>query len=181
MSGPMEQADETALWRRWHSAAQASVAADGAGDDATPDAMSLASYAENRLDEAASEAIERYLAANPETIDDIVMARALGADIRDGTAPGDRAIARALALVHSEATEPNIVPFRRQPARLSGWRALAAWGGIAASIAATGLIGFVLGSDAYTNLFGDRAAGSSQDVFDPPSGFLNGFGEENDT
>ena len=46
-----------------------------------------------------------------------------------------------------------------------------AWGGIAASLLATSLVGFALGNNAYLNLVGEPAAAEStiHELLDPPS------------
>ena len=50
---------------------------------------------------------------------------------------------------------------------------------VAASLLVVSLVGFALGTDAYTSLAGsDQQAALSQDLFDPPSGIFSGLGEE---
>lgn len=174
MTGPAGDGEESALWRRWRAAA------DGAADDggSAPDLLLLAAYAEDRLEGTARDAVERWLAAHPERIEDVLAARRpqLGKADRE---PPPRAVARAMALV--AAPDPQVLPFRRPTPRAPRWRVAVVWSGMAASIAATGFLGFALGSDAYANLIGGTTLLVGQELFDPPSGILTGLGEESDT
>jgi hypothetical protein len=54
---------------------------------------------------------------------------------------------------------------------------------VAASLLIVSVVGFALGTDAYTSLLsGDQSAPVlSQDLFDPPAGIFSGFGEESST
>src|SRR5579863_5345811 len=113
------RAELTALWRRWRA-----VPRDGVALSA-PDPLLLAAYAEHRLDEASAADIETWLAANPEGIQDVNMARR----DPDGTATAAaRTIDRALALVPARGAE--VIPFER-PRRVTGLRLMIAWGGMA--------------------------------------------------
>ncbi len=50
---------------------------------------------------------------------------------------------------------------------------------MAASLLVVSLVGFTLGTDAYTNLLsGGQSAALSQDLFDPPAGIFSSLGEE---
>jgi anti-sigma factor RsiW len=175
MSGPVEGPEDSALWRRWRAA----VDAAGAAPLHAPDPLLLAAYAEGRLDEPDRDAVEAWLAAYPDAIDDLLAARRLGRREAEWSAVSEAALARASGLVRDP--DPQVLPFRQPVRRAPLWRAAIAWGGMAASIAATGLVGFVLGSEAYATLSGGTTIAASQDVFDPPSGFLTGLGEESET
>lgn len=178
MAGTGEPADGRALWRRWRTLAVA-----GMEDRAlAPDPLLLAAYAEGRLDEAAAAPVELWLAAHPETLTetlaDLTAARAAPAT----EAAPEAFIARAAALVG--AADPKIVAFRRPQVRgLRNWRSLAAWSGIAASLLATSLIGFELGSDTYVSLTGSQTSAISafHDLFDPPGGILPGLEDDSTT
>jgi hypothetical protein len=172
MTEPMDRAEENALWRRWRAA---TVNAAGAAAPA-PDPLLLAAYAEHRLGEAAAEEVEAWLALHPEAIEDVN-----GAELTNASAVAEQAspavLARAMALVAER--DPKVVPFRR-PARpgQAGWRIAVARVAVAASLLVVSLIGFALGTDAYTSLNGDQQSALGQDLFDPPSSIFSGLGEE---
>lgn len=172
MAGTGEPTGDRALWARWRAATPAPAS------EAEPDALSLAAYAEGRLDEPAAEAIERWLAEHPERLAELAVARA-AETLVPPPAP-EPLIAQASALV--AAGDERVVRLRRSrpPIAQSGWRAIAVWGGLAASIVATSLIGFQLGSDAYANFtVSSSTASVQQDVLDPPgSGILPSADEE---
>ncbi len=162
-----EMSETAALWRRWQA-----LNRGPATPAPEPDAVLLAAYAEDRLDEAASAAVELWLAERPEALADILAART--ADAAPIEVP-DAVIGRAAALV--AAPQATVVPFRR-PQRL-GWRAAVAWSGLAASLLVTSLFGFSLGSTAYSEFMGPQATEASlQDFFDPPGGLFTAFEEE---
>lgn len=151
--GPGEE--ERGLWQRWRTLSKAEPPA--------PNALALAAYAEFRLDEAAAELVENWLAAHPEALADIAAARALMRERPDRA--DDKMIARASALVASSSG--TVVPFRRSA---PGWRNALAWSSVAASLIATSLVGFALGSDAYQNLSRNQATDAvSVDALDAPS------------
>ena len=168
MTEPMERAEENALWRHWRTAV-----VNAAGEAApAPDPLLLAAYAEHRLSEAAAEDIEAWLVRHPEAIDDV-----LAAGISNTTAvdPSAGALTKAMALVSDPG--PNVVPFRR-PAS-PAWRVAVGRVAVAASLLVVSLVGFALGTDAYTNLNCDQPQSAlSQDLFDPPSVLFSGLGEE---
>jgi hypothetical protein len=150
--GPGEE--ERGLWRRWRAFSKAEAPA--------PDALTLAAYAESRLDEAAAELVENWLAAYPEALADIAAARALSRE--HPYRADDAIIARASALVASNSG--TVVPFRRTA---SGWHNALAWSSVAASLIATSLVGFALGSDAYQNLSRNQTTDVvSADALDGP-------------
>lgn len=163
MSDFIDRAEATALWQRWRRAA------DSAG--AAPDPLLLAAYAEHRLDEAAAEAVEAWLALHPEALEDVVAARAVPAAIE----PSPAALARAIALVSER--DSKILPFRR---KARGWRVAAAWGSMAASIMAVSLLGFELGGSVYAGLLGGSQAEPSfeQTLLDGPAALFSDLGEE---
>jgi len=166
----MDRAEESALWRHWRTAVTA------AGEAApAPDPLLLAAYAEHRLGETAAEAVETWLALHPEAITDVLAAGEANARPA-AIEPPAAARARAMALV--PGGDPKVVP-RRRPAPIATWRVAVGRVAVAASLLVVSLVGFALGSDAYTSLLsGDQQAAVSQDLFDPPSGIFSGFGED---
>jgi anti-sigma factor RsiW len=168
MTGSGERAEEAALWQRWRA-----LSPTLAADEASGEAGGLAAYIDGRLDEAGAEAVEAGLFAHPERLDDVIAARLLAR----GRFPTVAAsmLAKAMALVAPR--EAEIVPF---PVRRAGWRAAVAWGGLAASLLITSLIGFTLGSNAYLNLMRQPAASESpfHELLDPPGGLFTTGGEE---
>jgi anti-sigma factor RsiW len=177
MAEPDDKAGEVALWRRWHEAAGAVETIRGFA----PDALMLAAYAEDRLDEAARDRVEDWLASHPEALADIVAAR--GAAEPGGAVP-DAVLARAMGLVFEADPQvtPGVVPFRRPLPPARGWRRAAAWSGIAASLLATSLIGFALGNDAYMSLQGGPTASAlAPEVLDPPGGIFTTVSEDQNT
>src|SRR5579863_1701476 len=106
MSEPrdMESAEMAALWRRFHALDR--TGRDQAVDDADI-ALDLAAYADGRLSEAAAEAVETWLAAYPEALDDLVAARGAG-----DTIVSQRIVDRAAALVAGDSSDGHVVPFR---------------------------------------------------------------------
>jgi len=165
MTTPRDEAEGRTLWRRWRSRT--------ANTAAPVDALLLAAYSEGRLNAGRAEAVEYWLAACPEALADVVAARA-AAEAPPTVAP-HAVIVRASALVTRPSAE--IVPLRRIAPR---WRAAIAWSGIAASLMATSLIGFALGSDAYFSTADTSAADSAfQTLLDPPTGLFSSFGEDN--
>ena len=168
MTGIDERAEWTALWRRWRATARAE------SDTREPDPLQLAAYAEHRLDEAEAGAIEAWLAANPEAFEDVRLAQA---DLDQPQAASAAMIQRALPLL---AGSGRVLAFERPERRLSGLRLALAWGGMAASIAATGFVGFVLGSAAYGSFIGDQEMQSTpdQELFAPPTALFSDAGEE---
>lgn len=164
MSDFIDRAEASALWRRWRQAAGTAGAA--------PDPLLLAAYAEHRLDEAAAEAVEAWLALHPEALEDVLAARgAPGAAIE----PSPAALARAMALVPERDTK--VLPFRRKAPK---WQVAAAWGSMAASIMAVSLIGFELGGSVYTGLLGGSQPEPSfeQTLLDGPATLFSDLGEE---
>jgi hypothetical protein len=171
MTEPMNRAEESALWRHWRRAV-----VNAAGEAAAvPDPLLLATYAEHGLSEAEAEGVEAWLARHPEAIDDILAATV--SKSASLSAPPEAAIAQAMALV--PGSNPNVAPFRRPVRPVVTWRVAVARVGVAASLLIVSLVGFALGTDAYTSLqTSDPSAALSQDLFDPPAGVFSSFGEE---
>ena len=172
MAGPTDRTDEGALWRRWRSAA-----ASGAAVAIEPDAVLLAAYAEDRLPEAVSGAIEDWLAAHPEAVSDVLAARRAARG--DNPAASAAVIARATALV--AAGDAQILTFPEPAGRRASWRTAAMWSGVAASLVVTSMIGFTLGNSAYLSLAGGTAPALGQELFDPPTGLFNSLDEDPNT
>lgn len=172
MAGPFDGTEDTALWRRFRSAADEAPASAAA-----PDALLLAAYAENRLLPAQAEAVEDWLADHPEAISDIIAARQASETALP--AAGDAVLERAQALVaEGDAQILSFPP--KAPARR--WQAMAAWSAMAASVLVTSLVGFTLGNDTYSNLAGTSAVTAvSQDLLDPPTGLFYSFDEDQST
>src|SRR5579872_4118784 len=164
MSEPrdMKSADLAALWRRFRALDR--NGRDQAVDDADI-ALDLAAYADGRLSEAAAEAVEAWLTAHPEALDDLIAARGPG----DAVAP-QRIVDRATALVVGDSSDGRVLPFRRA-AVTYGWRVHVARVAVAACLVLTGLVGFTLGSGAYTNLFSSSSA--SGETIDQPTSFFS--------
>lgn len=162
MMGPGDRTEEVEYWRRWRATLRGAPPVD---------AVSLAAYAEGRLDETAAEAVEAWLAEHPEALEDIVAARM--AELPVPTAVPERHIARAASLVAAPAAE--IVPFPvTLVVRRRSWREAAAWGAIAASLLATSMFGFELGNSTYANLMRQPAAAEStaHELLDPFTGLF---------
>jgi hypothetical protein len=169
MTEPMDRAEENALWRHWRTAV---VSAAGEAAPA-PEPLLLAAYAEHRLSEAEAEELEAWLVRHPEAIDDVIAAQ--NSNVRAPERPSAAALERARALVADP--DPKVIPFR-PPVQLT-WRIAVARVAVAASLLIVSLVGFALGTDAYTSVLNDdQQAGLSQDLFDPPSGIFSGLGEE---
>jgi anti-sigma factor RsiW len=176
MSEPRgKSAQQRELWRRWIDLA-------GTGASEEPDEMALAAYAEGRLDLAAAEAVEAYLAAHPEVAEDVAAARGLaGAALPARGAELAAAIARASALVPGSGD--RVIAFAAIRPAAPRWRFAAQWTALAASLAMVSYLGFALGSDASSNLaaLDQRRAGLADELLDPPTGFLGGITEVNGT
>jgi anti-sigma factor RsiW len=172
MTEPMDKAEETALWRHWRRAML-----NAAGEAApAPDPLLLAAYAEHRLGETEAEEVEAWLALHPEALADVLAARDSEVRPPSGQAP-EAVLLRAMGLVPGLAA--TVVPFRRTVRPAPVWRVAVARVAVAASLLVVSLIGFTLGTDAYTSLLnGGQSAALSQDLFDPPTGIFSSLGEE---
>ena len=169
MAGPMDGADEAGLWRRWRLAAGLGPAAS-----AEPGALTLAAYAENRLAPAAVEAVEEWLASNPQILQDILVARQ--APKEAVPAASEAVMARAAALVG--AGEAQVLAFRHPAARARRFGSAVGWGAMAASMLVASLAGFAMGNDTYVTLAGSSRPSLSQELLDPPTGLFNGIDED---
>ena len=145
------EARDRRLWRRWQALGEEFRVTE-------PDALLLAAYAEGRLSEAEAEPVEAWLAATPDRLGDIVAARTTYQ--RPPRLVFEHVLEKATELVPGETTPASaeILPFRP---RLSQWRTAIAWSSLAASILCASLVGFSMGSDAYTNLSGTQAVDGS--------------------
>jgi anti-sigma factor RsiW len=182
MSEPWEnKALSRALWRRWTMGEERTDA--GAAGGIPVDELTLAAYAEGRLDAADDDEIAAFLGHHPELADDVAVARQLTAgDVAGGAADPELAsvIARACALV--PATDDRVIAFRPAVTRRveSNWTFAARWTALAASFAMVSYLGFALGSDASYSLAAlDQSASVAvgDEVLDPPTGFLGALGE----
>jgi hypothetical protein len=161
MTGPGDRTESVALWQRWRQGA--SVTADGAA----PDTMVLAAWADGRLDEAQAEPVEAWLADHPDALADLLAAQRLALSAPSASA-AEALIERACALVPS--LPDNVVALRRSGTRAPLWLSAIRWGGLAASLVVTSLVGFELGNDAYANFAGQPPAAESalHELLDPP-------------
>jgi anti-sigma factor RsiW len=180
MSEPWEnKALSRTLWRRWTMSDEQAGA--GTANPVRFDELTLAAYAEGRLDAADADEVEAFLRAHPELAEDVAAARHVAST--DATADADSGlasvIARASALV--PATDDRVIAFRPAPRRSeSTWRFAARWGVLAASFAMVSYLGFALGTDASYSLATLGQSGTialDDEVLDPPTGFLGGLGE----
>jgi hypothetical protein len=125
---------DRALFARWHAARAAAAPAP-----AQPDALTLAAYAEGRLDEAAAEAVEAALGTDPELLETLL---ALRAPPEPETASAEF-IRSAKRLVRAESV---VVPFpTRKPVAPRPVKAWLAWGAVAASLLLVSVAGFDMG------------------------------------
>jgi len=163
MSEFIKQAEQAALWRRWRQQAEGATEA--------PDAMLLAAWAEHRLDEAAAEKVEAWLALNPKALEDALAVRSVAAPVEASAA----AIARGSALVTER--DPKIVPFR---GRAPAWRTAATWTSMAASIIVACLVGFELGGGLYAGPLGGGQSETAfeQTLLDGPASLFSDLDEE---
>jgi len=161
MTEPEDQprAEDAALWRRFRALDGESAPDSNALAD---EALTLAAYAEGRLGGRAAEAVEAWLAAHPEAIGDLAVARQ--ASPSPVEAP-PAMLSRAMALV---AGDTVVVPFRRPAAASTAWRLTLARVALAASILATSLVGFAMGSNLYSNF--SATTESASDPLDQPAG-----------
>ncbi|HUB97179.1 MAG TPA: hypothetical protein VL993_14755 [Stellaceae bacterium] len=171
MTGPGDRTESVALWQKWR------LEASAATERVAPDPLALAAYADRRSDdEAEVEPVEDWLAANPDAIDDLLAARQAALAAPPSIA-SEALIARACGLVPTPAG--NVVPLRRAGARAPLWLSAVRWGGLAASLVITSMVGFTLGNSAYSNFAGQPAAeGALHELLDPP---LNVFSEDEDS
>jgi hypothetical protein len=137
------EARDRRLWRRWQALGEESRVPE-------PDALLLAAYAEGRLSEAEAEPVEAWLAATPDALSDVTSARTTYQ--RPPRVVFEHILDNASELVPgiAEPASAQVMPFR--PRLRPQWRTAIAWSSLAASILCASLVGFSMGSDAYTNL-----------------------------
>jgi|SRR5579863_1984425 len=161
--------EERALWRHWTTTQRGT-------ESLAPDALALAAYAEGRLSEAEAEPIERWLAAHPESLDQIFADIAAARSASDAVMPmvDVSVIDKAFALV--TGTKDNVVPLRRPT---PAWRNALAWSSVAASLVAASLVGFTMGSDAYQHIArADAAEAAAADSLDATATLDSAFSDE---
>jgi anti-sigma factor RsiW len=161
MTGPGDRTESVALWRRWRQGTPA------AANSAAPDSLLLAAWADGRLDEAQAEPVETWLADHPEAMADLLAAQQAALSAPPAIA-SEALIARAAGLVPS--LPMNVVPLRRSGVHAPLWLSAIKWGGLAASLVVTSLVGFALGNNAYVNFAGQPPATESvlNELLDPP-------------
>jgi len=142
----LQREEERRLWLRWRAAM--------AVDAPAPDALTLAAYAEFRLSEEEAEVVEDWLAAHPAALAEIAALRTAAGATAEAAPEEMIAAACALILTDDPDAAGKVVPLHPAPA---GWRNALAWGSIAASLVATSLVGFAMGSDAYQHLVRTQA------------------------
>jgi anti-sigma factor RsiW len=181
MSEPWDdKAQARALWRRWNMGDE--LTGGQVARSMPPDELTLAAFADGHLDNAADDEVAAFLTDHPELADDVALARRLS-DGEAGKIAADPAlasvIARACALVPD--ADDRVIAFRPAPRRVeSNWQFAARWSALAASFAMVSYLGFALGSDASSSLAALNQSGTvvlSDEVLDPPTGFLGGLGE----
>jgi anti-sigma factor RsiW len=163
------------LWQRWRALGTAPSVTE-------PDALLLAAYAEGRLNETEAEAVETWLAAEPEQVDDVVAAREINQ--RPPRIVYQHVLSNACHLIpetEAESTSQgsNVVPLRR---RLPQWRTALAWSSVAASLLCASMVGFSMGSDVYASLSQTQTVDSNaSDSFDTPSTLDNYLSDDSST
>lgn len=167
MAEPMGSSDEAPLWRRWRQAAAAQTAG------AAPDELTLAAYAEDRLAPETAEAVEDWLASNPDAVADLLAARRALAT--PAPLASEAIMTRAAALVGAGAAQ--ILTLSR-PAAAPAWRRTAAWGAMAASLLVASVAGFATADSTYATLSDDSSLSLGQQLLDPPTGLFNGTDED---
>ena len=116
-----DERDMRELWRRYREAMEPAV---------RPDALTLAAYAEGRLDGPACDAVEHFLAADPDMIGELLAARAAHA-----------AAAPPLPLPVARAARDLV----RRPGRT--WSSAIGWSSVAAALAIAGTTAFQAGRE----------------------------------
>ena len=132
-------AGDRGLWRRYREGRQARPV-QGEIDDGL-----IAAYLDGGLSTSEREAVEDWLAANPEAFDTLVAAREI---IREGGRPlvPDAVVARAAALTHGAPQESAQASRQRPNGRLfPPLRHLFEWSAAAAAIVVACLAGFEFG------------------------------------
>jgi hypothetical protein len=188
MSEPLDEAAlERALWRRWVMANEVPAAGRRRDDSSgvlTLDELTLAAYAEGRLDAGVERTLDAMLDDYPDLAADVAAARLAATDEAGGADDAALAsvIARAGALVPGSGD--RIIAFRAAtPRREPSWQLAVRWGALAASLAMVSYLGFALGSNATMVLasLNQPTSGASDELLDPPTGFLSGLNEVSGT
>ncbi len=187
MSEPWEKsAHSGALWRQWKMIEPGPhERLDGQSD--MPDELTLAAYAEGRLEASERAAIDALLAVRPDLAEDIALARRPVEDADNAAVPDvdpelAAVIARASALV--PASDDRVIPFRPRSGAAPVWQAAVRWTALAASFALACYLGFALGTDASSNLASltpGANVGLADEMLDPPTGFLGPAGDASST
>jgi anti-sigma factor RsiW len=160
MTGIVDHREGRDLWQRLKA------------QEAAPDAMTVAAFAEGRLGPADRQRVEAWLAYDPEAASDIAPADPSSVSAADAA----RLAVHAMALV---AAPPGatILRFRRRMT----WRWIEPTV-IAASFVAVAYLGFAAGSDFSATLVStDGAQTQGGDLFDPPTGFFISLGDASST
>jgi len=168
MTRPGER-EEAALWSRWRALARKTDRSAGA----EPDEMTLAAYADGRLDARRAEAVEAWLFDHPDALADVLAARALAtahAEVPEAL------LGRACALVASQ--QNRVLPFPQSTLRSGSWRGVMAWASIAASLLITSLVGLSLTGHAQYEAASRPVSAALPDLLDPPGGLFSGFDED---
>jgi hypothetical protein len=161
--------EERALWRQWATTQRGT-------ESLAPDALALAAYAEGRLSEAEAEPIERWLAAHPESLNQVFADIAAARGASDAVMPLVNAAIMAKARALIPGSIDNVVPLRRPT---PAWRNALAWSSIAASLIAASFVGFTMGSDAYQHIArADAAEAAATDSLDATATLDSAFGDE---
>ena len=144
---------DRALYARWRKNRPA--------EEAAPDALALARYAEFDLDEDEAASVELALAADPALFDDVMAARRPG----DPDAVPEDVMARALALVGGHEGAAVVAIPARRPSWPVRYRSMMTWGALAACLVAVSVMGFGLGVEAQEAV-DDSASAVPVDLLD---------------
>jgi hypothetical protein len=146
--------------------------------------LTLAAYAEGRLSETEAEAVEAWLAVEPEGLDDIIAAREINQ--RPPRLVYQHVLSNAFQLVAggettTESLPTNVVPLHRHHLPQQ-WRTALAWSSVAASLLCASMIGFSMGSDVYATITQTQTIdNSSPDNLDTPSALDSYFSDDSST
>jgi hypothetical protein len=179
---PAESEAGRRLWQRCQSL--------DASPDQTEHLLDLAGFADDLIgDEDERARVRALVAADPVARSDIAAARALSSGGIAMTGGIERIVERALALVVDARTADPVVVAMPPPGGTRLLQGAARWTGLAAAIAATGWLGFAMGSDASLSLATVPPAQPQRvseesflpELLDPSTGFLRDFGEGQQT
>ncbi len=157
---------DSGLWRRYRAGREARPAL-GEIDDGL-----IAAYLDGGLGSSEREAVEDWLAANPEAFETLIAAREI---IREGGRPRvpDAVVARAAALAHGA---PQAAPRRPAARSFPSLRNLFEWSAAAAAIVVACVAGFEIGlQSAVPASEIDVAMGETQavEMWAPSDGLLD--------